>query len=338
MPPRHRPGPRAGAGVREGEDDAPAVSHRLEGIIRGPTAIRLSTGVDTNERAGAGVSLTMSGRLRTSGVVAALLLVPAGGGEAGATSSEVARCIRDAGCHRTFVVAHRANGLDAPENSRAALARAVEAGVPLVKIDVRASRDGELFVLHDGKLDRTTTLKGRIETLSAAELATARLDNGERLPRFAEMYAIGRGKLVMTIGFKVDVVERIADWIHAEGSFDDLIFFVNTGEEMAAAARAKKRYPQMIVMVRLLDTRVTVESTRAVFGGLPEILHTELVGAQEVSSLHAQRTKVYMDATPVERYLPPFNYFAVRSILKTRLDFVQTDEPLSTMRKIGQGR
>jgi glycerophosphoryl diester phosphodiesterase len=294
-----------------------------------------------NNREGAGMSgpgSAMRGRLGAYGVIAGLLLLPLAGGEAWASSSETARCIRDPRCHRTFVVAHRAKGLGAPENSRAAVARAVQAGVPLVKIDVRASRDGDLFVLHDGKLDRTTNLTGRIETVSSAELRNARLENGETLPSFAELYAIGRGKLVMTIGFKVDVVERIADWIHAEGSFDDLIFFVNTGEEMIAAARARKRYPQMIVMVRLLDTRVTVDSTRAVFGGLPEILHTELVGAKEVSSLQAQGAKVYVDATPVERYIPPFNYFAIRSLIKTRLDFFQTDEPLSAMRRMGQPR
>jgi glycerophosphoryl diester phosphodiesterase len=285
-----------------------------------------------------GTGSAMRSRVRAYGVVAGLLLIPVAGAGAWASSSETARCIRDPRCHRTFVVAHRARGLGAPENSRAAVARAVAAGVPLVKIDVRASRDGDLFVLHDGKLDRTTNLTGRIETVSSAELGSARLENGETLPRFAEMYAIGHGKLVMTIGFKVDAVERIADWIHAEGSFDDLIFFVNTGEEMLAAARARKRYPQMMVMVRLLDTRVTVDSTRAVFGGLPEILHTELVGAREVTSLHEQGAKVYMDATPVERYIPPFNYFAIRSILKTGLDFFQTDEPLSVMRRIGPPR
>jgi glycerophosphoryl diester phosphodiesterase len=257
---------------------------------------------------------------------------------ANASSSAVARCIRDPKCHRTFVVAHRAQGFDAPENSRAAVARAIEAGVPVVKIDVRASRDGDLFLLHDGRLDRTTTLTGRIETVSMAELDSARLPNGEKLPRFEEVYAIGRGKVVMTIGFKIDGVERVADWIHAQGSFDDLIFFVNTGEEMAAAARARKRYPEMMVMVRLLDTRVTLDSTRAVFGGLPEILHTDRISGQEVAHLHALGAKVYMDATTAERYIPPFNYFAIGALLKTRLDFFQTDEPLSAMRRIGPGR
>lgn len=255
------------------------------------------------------------------------------------SSPETAACIRDPACHRTFVVAHRAEGFLAPANSRAAVARAVEAGVPVIEIDLRASKDGELFVIHDGTLEGTTTLRGRIESLAAAEVAKARLKNGESLPRFRDIYDISRARAVLSVDFKVpaETMEQVADWIHAHGSFDDMIFFANTGEEMAAAARAKKRYPAMIVMVRLLDTRVTVASTRAVFGRLPEILHTDRVGADQVSDLHALGVKVYMNALPLERYVQPFKYLAVRSLLQTNLDFVLTGEPESLLRRLADG-
>jgi len=273
-----------------------------------------------------------------AGVAAGILLASAVGAAppAGPAPREVARCIRDPRCHTTYMVAHRAKGLGAPENSRAAIAKAIEAGIPVVKIDVRASRDGELFVLHDGTLQRTTSLRGRIETLPSAQLASAALENGEMLPRFTELYEVARGRIVLTLGFKAEpeAVERVADWIRAHGSFDDVIFFVNTGEAMAAAASAKKRYSEMIVMVRLLDTRVTVESTRAMFGRLPEIFHTERVGADEVSALHRQGVKVYMDATAVEGRVPPLNYFAIRSILASGADLIQTDDPLTMRRRI----
>jgi len=250
------------------------------------------------------------------------------------SAGDVARCIRDPRCRRTFVVSHRAHGFGAPENSRAAITRAMEAGVPLIKIDVRASKDGGLFLLHDGKLDRTTTLRGRVEGFTSADLARARLSNGETLPRFADAYEIARGRSVLTVGFKADTVEQVADWISAHGSFDDLIFFVNTGEEMRAAARAKQRYPRMMVMVRLLDTRVTVDSTRAVFGGLPEIFHTDRVGASEVARLHALGVKVFMNVVRWEGYIQPLKYLAVGWILRTSLDFILTDEPVSMMQRV----
>jgi glycerophosphoryl diester phosphodiesterase len=252
------------------------------------------------------------------------------------SSAETARCIRDPRCHRTFVVAHRAEGFGGPENSRAAVARVVEAGVPVVEIDLRASRDGVLFVMHDGRLEHYTSLRGRVEELSSEEIGRARLKNGETVPRFEDVYAITRGKAMLSVDFKVSElkIEEVADFIHARGSFDDLIFFANTGEEMAVAARTKQRFPEMIVMVRLLDTRVTVESTRAVFGGrLPDILHTDRIGAAEVASLHDLGTKVYMNALPLDRYVEPFRYFAIRSLLETGPDFVLTGRPQSLMAK-----
>ena len=254
-----------------------------------------------------------------------------------ASSAETARCIRDPRCHQIFVVAHRAEGFGGPENSRTAVAKVVEAGVPIVEIDLRGSRDGRLFVMHDGRLEHyTTTLRGRVEETSSEDIAGARLKNGEPIPRFEDVYAITRGRAVLSVDFKVpeQAMEGVADWVGAHGSFDDLIFFANTGEEMAVAARMKQRYPQMIVMVRLLDTRVTVDSTRAVFGGrLPEILHTNRIGADQVAGLHALGVKVYMNAIPLERYVPPFSYVAIRSLLRTGVDFVLTGNPESMMRK-----
>jgi len=268
-------------------------------------------------------------------LLAGLLAVAASAGPAG--SSTIAACIRDPQCHRLLVVAHRAKGLGAPENSREAVRRCAEAGVPVVNIHLRRSRDGQLFVIHDGTLDRTTTLQGRIQTMTAEALSQARLANGESLPRFEEIYTIGRGRTVLALNFKAEAVEveRVADWIGAHGSFDDVIFHADTGEEMEAAARAKKRHPAMMTMVRLLDTRVTVETTRAVFGGrLPEILHTSSVGAAEVSRLHALGVKVYVSAVRADGYIQPIRYFLVRSILRAAPDFVQTDAPLAIMRRV----
>ena len=282
-------------------------------------------------------ALALAGALGALWLLASRLLPVTPSTAARSSPAETARCIRDPRCHRTFVVAHRAEGFGGPENSRAAVALVVEAGVPVVEIDLRASRDGRLFVIHDGRLEHYTSLRGRVEELTSDEIGRARLKNGESMPRFEDVYEITRGKAMLSVDFKVHerLMEEVADWIHAHGSFDDLIFFANTGEEMAAAARAKQRYPQMIVMVRLLDTRVTVESTRAVFGGrLPDILHTNRIGATEVAALHALGTKVYMNGVPLDRYFEPFRYFATRSLLRTGLDFVLTGNPDSMMRTV----
>jgi len=253
------------------------------------------------------------------------------------SSAAMAACIRDPRCERVFVVAHRAEGFGAPENSRTAVTRAVQAGVPVVEIDLRGTQDGELFVIHDGRLERATTAQGRVESTPAAAVAAARLSNGETVPRFSDIYELTRGRALLSVDFKTEPIAlaRIADWIHRNGSFDDLVFFVNTGEEMLAAAQIKRRYPAMIVMVRLLDTRVTVESTRKIFGRLPEIFHTDRVGGGEVARLHALGVKVYMSGLPLDRWFEPFRNVAYWWLLRAHADFVLTSDPMTLMRRIG---
>jgi hypothetical protein len=81
------------------------------------------------------------------------------------------------------VVAHRGLTYIFPENSRAAVMAAVAAGVSLVEVDVRATRDGGLFFLHDATLDRTTDAVGRLSALTSSQASRVRLTDGSELPR-----------------------------------------------------------------------------------------------------------------------------------------------------------
>lgn len=73
---------------------------------------------------------------------------------------------------------HRGAAGVAPENTLASFRRAHEAGVDVFELDVHATRDGEVVVLHDPTLDRTTDGAGPVAAVTFAELA--RLDAGHR--------------------------------------------------------------------------------------------------------------------------------------------------------------
>ena len=62
---------------------------------------------------------------------------------------------------QTLVIAHRGFSRLAPENTVPAFELALAAGADLVEFDVRSSRDGQLVVVHDHELDRTTDAKRR---------------------------------------------------------------------------------------------------------------------------------------------------------------------------------
>lgn len=82
-----------------------------------------------------------------------------------------------------LVVAHRGASAEAPENTMPAFERAVALGADAIELDVHLAADGEVVVLHDPTLDRTTTGHGPVAAHAAAELA--RLG----VPRLADVLA-----------------------------------------------------------------------------------------------------------------------------------------------------
>lgn len=74
--------------------------------------------------------------------------------------------------------AHRGASARAPENTLEAFREAVEAGVGALELDVHMTRDGEVVVLHDPTVDRTTDGSGPVGGMFLAELKT--LDAGYR--------------------------------------------------------------------------------------------------------------------------------------------------------------
>ena len=84
----------------------------------------------------------------------------------------------------TAIFAHRGARCAAPENTLPAFAVALDMGVAGIELDVHRSADGQLVVIHDFTVEKTTDGQGAVEALSAAELR--RLDAGSHFsPAFA---------------------------------------------------------------------------------------------------------------------------------------------------------
>lgn len=108
---------------------------------------------------------------------------------------------------RPHLFGHRGASAEAPENTLPAFTRALERGVPYLELDCHATRDGEIVILHDAELERTTDGEGPVSARSFAELE--RLDAGYRfspdgrsypfrscgvrVPRFSEVLAAFSG-------------------------------------------------------------------------------------------------------------------------------------------------
>lgn len=111
------------------------------------------------------------------------------------------------------VVAHRGGAGRAPENTAVALLNARSLGADAVELDVRLSRDGEVMVMHDPTVDRTTDGRGSVDAMGAAELE--RLDAGAR-------FTLDGGRTFPFAGTRVGV-PRLDDLIPALGDMPMII-------------------------------------------------------------------------------------------------------------------
>ncbi len=106
-------------------------------------------------------------------------------------------------------VAHRGASAYAPENTIAAFDKAVEMKADYIEIDVQRSMDGELVLIHDTTVDRTTDGSGRVGDFTFEELRSLDAGSwkgeqfaGEHIPTFDEILDRYHGKIGILIELK----------------------------------------------------------------------------------------------------------------------------------------
>lgn len=107
------------------------------------------------------------------------------------------------------VYAHRGGSQWAPENSMAAFRKCVENSVYGIELDIQQCKSGELVVIHDEDLKRTTDGAGLVKDKTYAEIS--KLDSGswfdkqykdERIPLLSDVLKLLQGKVVLNIEIK----------------------------------------------------------------------------------------------------------------------------------------
>ena len=96
------------------------------------------------------------------------------------------------GRYRPVRIAHRGASKLYPENTLLAFQRAIEAGIDFLEVDVQLTNDGELIILHDAKLDRTTNSTGFVHYHTLKQIRTLDAGNGERVPTLNEVFDLAR--------------------------------------------------------------------------------------------------------------------------------------------------
>lgn len=104
-----------------------------------------------------------------------------------------------------IVVSHRGDWRNFPENSLGAIDNAIKMGVDIVEVDVKRTQDGQLILMHDHTLNRTTTGKGKISECTLDSIRKLKLRNGcnirtiHHVPTLEEALLHAKGKIMLNL-------------------------------------------------------------------------------------------------------------------------------------------
>lgn len=122
---------------------------------------------------------------------------------------------------KVLIIAHRGASAYEPENTLRSVKRALELDADMVEVDVRASRDGHIVVIHDAVVDRTTDGKGYVKDMTLKELKRLNAGLGEHIPTLQEVTELLRGrKAQLVVEIKVLGIEKKVLQILKENELD----------------------------------------------------------------------------------------------------------------------
>jgi glycerophosphoryl diester phosphodiesterase len=202
-----------------------------------------------------------------------------------------------------LVIAHRGHSIAVAENTMAAYQRAVELGTDMIEADVNITRDGQLVMIHDWTLDRTTTGSGPVHDATREEIG--RLDAGSwfdghaglRVPTTEELipFAAEAGILMCfeVKGADDDEADRIAlDLVNLFVRHEALGWAFMSSYHHRAMAVARSRVPELMLAPERLPHDVPVDpvdaSGQATRLGAPVIQnHWRFATEELVRQVHA---------------------------------------------------
>lgn len=175
--------------------------------------------------------------------------------------------LADGAKKHALVIAHRGGSKWAPENTMAAFAKSLNAHADGVELDIHRCKTGELIVIHDETLERTTNGRGYVKDKTLDELKKLSAGKwfdekfaGEKLPVLDEVLKLADGKMIVNIEIKNSPIEYpgieddLAKVLH-DYKYPDKILISSFDHELIR--RVHKKMPQY--EVAFLDAGIVAD-------------------------------------------------------------------------------
>jgi glycerophosphoryl diester phosphodiesterase len=152
---------------------------------------------------------------------------------------------------KVLAIAHRGHSSAVPENTLAAFDQALAAGVDLVEVDVRLSRDGVAVCCHDADLARMAGSPALIAQLDERQLRGVALIGGGSIPSFAEVVDLVRGRAGLMLDVKVPgkaLLKTVLDDAGRQDMRDALVMGISSLAHLADFQRLATDIPTIGIL------------------------------------------------------------------------------------------
>ncbi|MGH7230912.1 MAG: glycerophosphodiester phosphodiesterase [Nitrospiraceae bacterium] len=189
-------------------------------------------------------------------------------------------------------IGHRGAAGHAPENTLAAIHKAIALRCDLVEVDVRRTRDERLILLHDEWVDRTTNGKGPIAQMSLKSVRQLNAGGGERIPMLEEALQTANHRIGLILELKTtDMGQETIALVRRSRFRGPLLYASFLAEDMRIVRAAEPQAATMTLLDDLPhDPVAQVLNSKATHAGL----RFDTATTPLVEALHAAGVQVFV--------------------------------------------
>ena len=149
-----------------------------------------------------------------------------------------------------LVCAHRSFHTNAPENSLQSIKNAIQAGIDIIEIDVRTTKDSVLVLIHDKEIDRITTGKGLIKNYTFSDLQQFNLKmkdsiTEDKIPLLEDALKMAKGKVIVNLDLKAVNYKQLYQMLKKYNMEKEVISYTGTLKEVSKMLSIDSLYAVM---------------------------------------------------------------------------------------------
>ncbi len=154
---------------------------------------------------------------------------------------------------KVYVVAHRGDWINYPENSIGSIVSIIDMGGDVVEIDIQRTKDSVLVLMHDVTLDRTTNGTGLVSDMTYKQIKKLRLKDHKgnltkhKIPTLEEALEVSKGKILLNLDKADRFFDQVGPMLEETGTLN-LVILKSYNKLSVAKETLGKYFDKVIYM------------------------------------------------------------------------------------------